>query len=381
MQLQGLRPVAFFLVHELKLLPADTPLLGIFPAEEPAVQLPLKRKTEDDEPLLRQLATAQLPRDIPVFVDVLRLERECLDEYRFRQPGFAQVALSHCSAPVPVSNQALEFLGDAVLDLVVARHYDRLLREAEAADPGYFRLAPRLITGAKHSLLNNGLLATSAVKLGLHRYLVATSHPLQMEIDKFAASVADLLEGAMPDGYSFALRASAPKPLGDLMEALVGALYLDIGGDIDQTWAKVRPLLTCMLPGRELPTTESLLVSGKHPKSRLLEIAAGAGLEIKIDTSNAQDPAPAGLRSSTSLLRTRAIADLRGSTFRCTVTASGPGDEPARELACCRGSTKATAEVRACMVAIQGLELLDVDPEEKVIDQHAAQDIDTDMLD
>src|SRR6266705_1133409 len=120
--------------------------------------------------------------------------------YRFRDPGLLQLALTHPSIAheqgVPVqTNQRLEFLGDAVLQLVLTRElYDKFPAFGEGP-----------LTKARAKLVNRRTLAERAWHLGLGSHLIV--------------SRGEELHGGR----------ERPGALADTFEALLGAIFLDGG--------------------------------------------------------------------------------------------------------------------------------------------------------
>lgn len=169
--------------------------------------------------------------------------------YEFERPALARAALTHRSAGGE-HNERLEFLGDAVLNCVVARLlFDANAREDEGA---LSRLRATLVSGET--------LAAVAEELGLGRYL--------------KLGLGELKSGGVR-------RASI---LADALEALLGAVYLD--GGFEAAAAVVRRVLGARLSG--LPSAESL----KDPKTQLQETmqANGLGLPIYSLTAVLGDP-------------------------------------------------------------------------------------------
>jgi len=133
-------------------------------------------------------------------------------KYRFNEPGLLAAALTHRSAsagpgaPGEADNQRLEFLGDAVLDLVISdflfRHEPRL-NEGEMS-----RIRAGLVCEAR--------LAEVARSLELGRDLILGPGEIQ---------------GGGRDKASV---------LADAVEALLGAVYLD--GGLDQAKAEAREM-------------------------------------------------------------------------------------------------------------------------------------------
>ncbi|ANI76616.1 MULTISPECIES: ribonuclease III [Sphingobium] len=138
-------------------------------------------------------------------------------------------ALTHGSANA-VNYERLEFLGDRVLGLVMAEWvYDRFAGEPEG------KLSRRF-----NALVSGETCADVARAVGVPAHLV-------------------LGKQARDDGA-----ADSDNVLGDVMEALIGALYLEAG--LDDARALVRRLWSS-----RVDTQES---APKHPKSALQEWAA-----------------------------------------------------------------------------------------------------------
>jgi ribonuclease-3 len=120
--------------------------------------------------------------------------------YVFRDPALLQLALTHPSvaheqgAPLQ-TNQRLEFLGDAVLQLVLTRElYEKFPIVGEGP-----------LTKARAKLVNRRTLAERARQLGLGQHLIL--------------SRGEELHGGR----------ERPSALADTYEALLGAIFLDAG--------------------------------------------------------------------------------------------------------------------------------------------------------
>ncbi len=120
--------------------------------------------------------------------------------YAFREPALLQLALTHPSvaheqgSPLQ-TNQRLEFLGDAVLQLVLTRElYDKFPAFGEGP-----------LTKARAKLVNRRTLAERARNLGLGQYLIV--------------SRGEEMHGGR----------ERPSALADTYEALLGAVFLDGG--------------------------------------------------------------------------------------------------------------------------------------------------------
>ncbi|HEV3401556.1 MAG TPA: ribonuclease III [Acidimicrobiales bacterium] len=155
---------------------------------------------------------------------------------RFDEPDLLGRAMAHRSwcaeTPGTESNERLEFLGDAVLGLVVTDHV--------------FRTYPGLPEGhlaqVRAAVVNAGALAEVAETLGLGRSLL-------------------LGKGEDASGGR-----EKPSILADAMEAVIGAVYLDGG------WAAAAELVMRLLGPR---IAEAAAGPGGHDyKTRLQELAA-----------------------------------------------------------------------------------------------------------
>ena len=113
--------------------------------------------------------------------------------HEFGDDSLLQLALTHSSTGAQRDNERLEFLGDAVLDLIVAEH---LFRRSEELPEG-------VMTELKASVVSRRALAAAASQLEL--------------------------EGRVNVGAGLRRRTLPRSVLANLYEALVGAAYLDAG--------------------------------------------------------------------------------------------------------------------------------------------------------
>ncbi|PKS09772.1 hypothetical protein jhhlp_004393 [Lomentospora prolificans] len=153
--------------------------------------------------------------------------------YEFKYPALLRSAFKHPSYPyekVP-NYQRLEFLGDSILDMVCV---DFLFKKFPEADPQW-------LTEHKMAMVSNQFLGCLCVELGLHRHLLSIHATLLSSIRAYV----ELLERAQKEAIktahangketydrSFWLNASQPpKCLPDIVEAYVGAMFVDSGYD------------------------------------------------------------------------------------------------------------------------------------------------------
>lgn len=157
--------------------------------------------------------------------------------YRFRQEGLLLEALTHRSAGSP-NNERFEFLGDALLNWLVAEVLYRLKPAATEGD----------LSRLRASLVCEAALAGIASRIGLGDYL-------------------QLGPGELRSGGHGRKSIQA-----DALEALVAAVYLD--GGIDAARALVMRLYHDHFA--QLPDAESL----KDSKTRLQEFLQERALEL-----------------------------------------------------------------------------------------------------
>jgi len=113
--------------------------------------------------------------------------------HKFRDPALLELALTHSSTDAPADNERLEFLGDAVLDLIVAEELYR--RHPE--------LAEGVLTELKAWVVSRRTLAVAAAHLGLEPH-IRVGPGLQ--------------------------RVALPRSLmANVYESVLGAVYLDAG--------------------------------------------------------------------------------------------------------------------------------------------------------
>ena len=154
--------------------------------------------------------------------------------HRFLRAGLLEQALTHRSYGSP-NNERLEFLGDGVLDCVVAQElFDRFPALSEGE-----------LSRLRASLVRKDALAAVARDLGLGDHL-------------------RLGEGESASGGS-----ARPSILADTLEALYGAVFLDAG------YERARAVV-CSTFGAALDALDPL-ATAKDAKTRLQELLQGRG--------------------------------------------------------------------------------------------------------
>lgn len=174
-------------------------------------------------------------------------------------------AITHASRPSSGVScyQRLEFVGDAVLDHLITKHLFF----------SYTNLPPGRLTDLRAAAVNNENFARVAVRHNLHLHLRHGSSALEKQIRDFVKEVQSEL--SKPAFNSFGLGdCKAPKVLGDIVESIAGAIFLDSGRDTAVVWKVFEPLLHPMVTPETLPM---------HPVRELQERCQqqAEGLEYK----------------------------------------------------------------------------------------------------
>jgi ribonuclease-3 len=157
--------------------------------------------------------------------------------YRFRDPALLEAALTHRSAS-RTNYERLEFLGDSVLNFVVALLAFRAFPTAQEGDLSRYRAA----------LVSAPSLAAVAAALDLG--------------DQLRLGSGELKSGGF----------RRDSILADSLEAVLGAIYLD--GGLESAQDVVARLLGARL--NDLPAAEAL----KDPKTRLQEALQSRGMAL-----------------------------------------------------------------------------------------------------
>jgi ribonuclease-3 len=199
--------------------------------------------------------------------------------YRFARPFLLIEALTHPSfvnehPAAGAHNQRLEFLGDAVLQLIITDALYLL-----------FPLEPEGSLSRRRSILTKGRCLTGlALELGLDRAL------------------------RLAGGEDSDAGRQRPTNLEDAFEALVGAVYLDAGLDRTREW-----LLGIYGPLEPRLSAGSLI---DNPKGRLQELVHpihGAGT-LRYETAHSGGPDHEREFSSRVLVGDQALGEGRGSS-------------------------------------------------------------------
>ncbi|KAJ9253860.1 hypothetical protein DTO027B5_7245 [Paecilomyces variotii] len=141
--------------------------------------------------------------------------------YHFKYPRLLRSAFTHPSMPSAWSNvpcyQRLEFLGDSLLDMtcvedLFARFPDR---------------DPQWLTEHKMAIVSNKFLGAFAVSVGLHKHLKYFGGPLQSQITEYAEEIQTAQQESDGAKDFWTATKDPPKCLPDMVEAYLGAVFVD----------------------------------------------------------------------------------------------------------------------------------------------------------
>ncbi|CAO3569858.1 unnamed protein product [Mortierella alpina] len=228
--------------------------------------------------------------------DLRKVERAI--GYTFSHPRLLAEAFTHATFPKPETPcyQRLEFLGDAVLDMLVTDYW---VGRYPVSGPGTLHLI-------KSASINNQILGVLAIHLGLHRHILHASPSLGNDIRRAVQTLQDReldadadaegddafmsgdghhdrkerLKGEYWDDLEFT------KVLGDVLESVVGAIYVDSGWDYSIVQDFFRRAI--------LPTLQkhlSIETLKPHPVTSLTHRVQGAGCQRFALKNIAADPA------------------------------------------------------------------------------------------
>ncbi|KAG0352929.1 Dicer-like protein 1 [Podila minutissima] len=181
--------------------------------------------------------------------------------YKFKRPDLVKEAMMHASAVQRIGQdrtyERLEYLGDAVHDFLVTKHYFEQ----------YLDAPPGIISQIKTTAVNNGILGALAIEWGLDKLLIHGSEALTADIAEAIAAV----KASASTGEYWA-KVKMPKVLGDLVESILGAVFVDSGFQfetvLDLFVRKVRPFLDGHL------NLDSIMI---HPTKAVLEYLQARG--------------------------------------------------------------------------------------------------------
>ncbi|KAH8112986.1 hypothetical protein DFH11DRAFT_1689807 [Phellopilus nigrolimitatus] len=233
---------------------------------------------------------------------------ESIIGYTFTHKLLLVEALMHASCQSDlrsVSYERMELLGDALLDVLVT---ETLFRAGTDADMRRGAYTPGQMHERKAALVNMHFLASSMPRWDAARALAVRSstqhtvhlmqcllHSSGVLLDEQRDALArfqrgkEEIERALEIGHTFPwaalARLQAPKFLSDIVESLLGAVYLDSNGDMDA----VRGVLERLGLMSVLRRVVHEGVDVRHPVSRVMEWAGKRQLMEQLEWRVARD--------------------------------------------------------------------------------------------
>ncbi|CAA0825072.1 RNAse II-like 1 [Striga hermonthica] len=179
--------------------------------------------------------------------------------YTFHDPSLLQQAFTHHSYEEDGSCASLErlaYVGDSVLNLLIAN--EQYL--------SYPDLDPGRLTRLRAVNVDTEKLARVALKHELHKLLRHNKILLSVQIKEFRNAIVEypLHSSGLID---------APKVLADIVESLIGAIFVDSNSSTDTTWKVVKNLLEPIITPSDIPT---------HPVVKLRELCQRKGFTLEI---------------------------------------------------------------------------------------------------
>lgn len=180
--------------------------------------------------------------------------------YEFKDPMILQQAFTHHSYKEGCSSlERLAYNGDAILNFAITKEQCFL----------YPDLDPGRLTRLRAANVDTEKLARVALKHQLHNFLRHNIFLLGEQIEEFRDAIAEypLHSSGLID---------APKVLADIVESLIGAIFIDCNCSLDTTWEVAKKLLEPIISPETLPI---------HPVTRLLEMCQSRRLSMKMRDS------------------------------------------------------------------------------------------------
>ncbi|KAF3953692.1 hypothetical protein ACB098_06G091600 [Castanea mollissima] len=176
--------------------------------------------------------------------------------YKFKDKSLLEEAFtdSSFSGELP-SYERLEYVGDAVLNLLITKEHYSL----------YPNLSPGPLTRLRAANVDTDKLARVAIRHGFHRYLRHKKPLLEEQIREFSQGILEypLHSNGLID---------APKALADIVESSIGAVFIDCSSSLDIVWKVFKSLLEPLID----PSTLCI-----HPVTQLYEVCQKRNLKIE----------------------------------------------------------------------------------------------------
>ncbi|XP_043693153.1 ribonuclease 3-like protein 2 [Telopea speciosissima] len=149
--------------------------------------------------------------------------------YHFKDKTLLQDSLTHSSYSDSPSYQRLEFVGNAILGLVLAEN--NVFRDYPDLDPGHLSLL-------RTANISTEKLARVAVRHELYRYVRHKAPSLEAKVSEFVLAVQEE-DGAV----TYCGSVKSPKILADIVESVAAAVYVDCNYDLKALWKVFKRLM------------------------------------------------------------------------------------------------------------------------------------------
>ncbi|QCE15804.1 ribonuclease 3-like protein 2 [Vigna unguiculata] len=190
------------------------------------------------------------------------VEVERILGYRFKNRKLLEEALTHSSSKEGVPYERLEFMGDSIISLAISKHLFL----------AYPKLDPGQLSSLRDANISTEKLARVAIRRNLHCFIRHSSPDLLDQIKQFVHAVA-LENHSVVVAHGGSVK--APKVLSDIVESVAGAMYFDLGCDLEKFWKNFRVIL-------EPIVTPGDLELQPHPVKELFEICQKMGKHVEI---------------------------------------------------------------------------------------------------
>ncbi|KAG4075988.1 hypothetical protein HA402_003814 [Bradysia odoriphaga] len=196
------------------------------------------------EPRLKSDVTNRKIDDLLLNCDRIEMELG----YAFKDRAYLLQALTHPSFQnnrYTQCYQQFEFLGDAILDFLISSY---IFERCKDMDPGQ-------LTDLRSALVNNITLACICVRHKFHKNILAQNSLLLEKMNTFYKyqteqkhAVTDQVLLLIDEQERYGTEPlgdfiDVPKVLGDVVEAIFGAVFLDSGNSLEQTWKVIYKLM------------------------------------------------------------------------------------------------------------------------------------------
>ncbi|KAI0789681.1 hypothetical protein C8Q75DRAFT_764525 [Abortiporus biennis] len=258
--------------------------------------------------------------------DELPLEQlsivETMIGYEFKHKMLLVEALTHASYQGDLDNisyERLEFLGDSALDMIVTNYLYHAPGRPNKEGTGYVPYSPGYMHLNKEALVNAHFLAYACLntfleqdkpipiwnptenraslqnethRIHLYQCLLHSSHTVLEDqaltfsrYQKFGDQIKKAFKTSSRYPWALLTSLQAPKFIGDLIESLLGAVFLDSNGDLDAVRQVLRTIGIYQIMERIVSKNVDVL----HPVSRLAIWAARSGEQKKLKIGVVRD--------------------------------------------------------------------------------------------